>query len=66
MFALVMSGNPRPERRPEELIATFGEARIVRSLDGKLEIKDGSPEDREQAQTWMQTFLLQHAKPRRP
>lgn len=42
-----------------ELIASFGGAQILKSLSGKLEIRGGTPEERTQAQTWMDTFLTQ-------
>ena len=43
---------------PEELIATFGEARLVKTLDGKIQLRDGSPEDQARAREWMERFLL--------
>ena len=47
-----------PNRAPEEeLIAQFGEARLVKRLDGKLEMKDGSEEDRAEARKWVAAFL---------
>ena len=47
-----------PNRAPEEeLIAQFGEARLVKLLDGTLELKGGSEEDRAEAQEWVAAFL---------
>jgi hypothetical protein len=41
----------------EELIASFGEARLVKTSDGKLEINGGSPTDRTEAEVWVSRFL---------
>jgi hypothetical protein len=47
-----------PNRPPEEeLIAQFGEARLVKRLDGKPELKGGSEKDRTEAQKWIDMFL---------
>ena len=46
------------ERDKGELIATFGDARIVkRSADNKLELVGGSQEDRRAALEWCSLFL---------
>ncbi len=42
---------------PEELIASFGEAQLVKTLDGKIELRGGSPEDRAEADRWVEKFL---------
>jgi hypothetical protein len=42
----------------EELIASFGEARLVKTRDDKFEIRGGSAEDQAQAREWMEMFLL--------
>ncbi len=42
---------------PEELIASFGEAQLVKTLDGKIELRGGSPDDRARAREWMDRFL---------
>ncbi len=50
----------RPSKPPEdngETIATFGKARIVKSLDGKLSLVDGSEADRKEAREWAAMFL---------
>ena len=39
-----------------ELIASWGEARLVKYLDGKCELKGGSKEDRGEAREWMSMF----------
>ena len=45
-------------QRPEhELIATFGDAELMRDMSGKLELKGGTAADREQARCWIETFL---------
>jgi hypothetical protein len=39
-----------------ELIASWGEARLIKYLDGKTELRGGSKEDRLAAQEWMSLF----------
>ena len=46
-----------PTRNEGETIATFGEARLVKQLDGKLELVGGSPENRTEAKEWVSLFL---------
>jgi hypothetical protein len=41
----------------EELIASFGEARLVRDLDGKFELRGGTAEDRTAAKEWISLFM---------
>ena len=43
-------------RAQEEVVAAFGQAQLVRSLDGKLELRGGTPEERQQAQEWVSKF----------
>ena len=46
------------EFRPtEELIAGFGEASIMRTLDGEYHIRGGTEQERAKAQDWTQHFL---------
>jgi hypothetical protein len=40
-----------------KVIASFGEARLIKTLDGRLELKGGSREDRQAAQEWISMFL---------
>jgi hypothetical protein len=40
-----------------ELIASFGAARLVRTLAGQLEIQGGTEADRAEARCWVRTFL---------
>ena len=40
-----------------EIIAIFGDARLVQFLDGRLELKGGSKEDRQAAHEWISMFL---------
>ena len=42
-----------------ELIASFGGAQIVKHLDGRLEIVDGTEQDRADAHAWMKQFNIQ-------
>jgi hypothetical protein len=39
-----------------EVLASWGEAKLVKRLDGKLELKGGSKEDRGQAREWISMF----------
>ena len=39
-----------------EVVAGWGEARLIRYLDGKVELKGGSKEDRLAAQEWISLF----------
>jgi hypothetical protein len=51
-------GNSFPEFKDEgETIASFGQARLVKYLDGKLELKGGSKEDRGEAREWISMFF---------
>lgn len=43
---------------PEELVATFGEARLVKTVEGKIALRGGSAEEQAQAREWMERFLL--------
>ena len=40
-----------------ELIASFGDARLVRHLSGKFELLGGSEADRAEAKEWCSLFL---------
>jgi hypothetical protein len=40
-----------------ETIATFGDARLVKQLNGKIELHGGSPENRTEAKEWVSLFL---------
>lgn len=44
-----------------ETIAVFGDARLVKKLDGKLELRGGSPGDRSAAKEWCSLFLHEAA-----
>ena len=47
-----------PEARPEgEVIAYFGTARLVKSVDGKYELVGGSASDRTEAKEWISLFF---------
>ena len=47
-----------PFRLPEtEVLTSFGEAKIVKHLDGRLEIVGGTPEERDEVSVWMRQFL---------
>ena len=45
-------------RRDEgELVAGFGQARLVKTLDSKYELRGGSQEDRFAAREWISMFF---------
>ena len=47
-----------PDRDNEgEVIAYFGEARLVKTLDCKYELRGGSDADRASAQEWISMFM---------
>lgn len=48
-----------PEQEREELIAGFGGAEIIKHLDGKLEIRGGTEQEKTQTHEWMKQFLTQ-------
>ena len=39
-----------------EVVAGWGQARLIKYLDGKVELKGGTKEDRLAAQEWMSLF----------
>ena len=47
--------------RRGELIASWGEAELVRHLDGRYELRGGMPEDRQAAGEWISMFLPEAA-----
>jgi len=40
-----------------EVLAHFGQARLVKKLDGKLELVGGTDEDRTEAREWISMFF---------
>ena len=46
-----------PEREQVEVLASFGEARLVRTVDMNYEIRGGSAEDREAVADWIRKFF---------
>jgi len=40
-----------------ELIAKFGDARLVKYLDGKIKLLGGTPDERTAAKEWISLFL---------
>jgi hypothetical protein len=46
-----------PSEADHDLIASFGTARLVRTLAGHLELWGGTEEDRKQARWWVNMFL---------
>jgi hypothetical protein len=45
------------EETEHQVLAIFGEARLVRTLDGQLELRGGSDQNREDAQRWIERFM---------
>lgn len=46
-----------PEFKEEgQVIATFGQAKLIRFLDGKYELRGGTKEDRLAAHEWISMF----------
>jgi len=48
---------PELERRDGEIVATFGNARLVKRLDCRFELRGGSDQDRAEAREWISLFL---------
>ena len=46
-----------PFKDEGEVMASWGEARLIKYLDGKLVLKGGSKEDRIAAREWISMFL---------
>ncbi len=46
-----------PDPNKEELIASFGAARLVRYLDGTLAVRGGTLADRIKAREWIVRFM---------
>ena len=44
------------QRGTDEIVAVFGEARLVRRLDGKAELRGGTDQDRLAAKEWIALF----------
>ena len=47
----------RPALLEGETIATFGDARLVKNLNGKFQLIGGTPDDRAAAREWCSHFL---------
>lgn len=45
------------KRDEGETMATFGQARLVKKLNGKIELLGGTPDDRSAAKEWCSLFL---------
>jgi hypothetical protein len=48
------------------VIATFGDSKLVRDMSGRLELKGGNKEDRQQARLWVRMFLTRADDQRSP
>ena len=57
MARLMKSKSCFPNGREQgEVIASFGQARLVKHLDGKYELRGGSKQDRLAAKEWIALF----------
>jgi hypothetical protein len=45
-----------PYKDEGEVVAIFGQAQLIRYLDGKVELKGGTKEDRLAAKEWISLF----------
>lgn len=54
---MIKSPFERDRVRQFEVIAIFGQAQLVKRLDGRLEIPGGADDDRSQGREWMEMFL---------
>ena len=45
-----------PYKDEAEVVAYFGQARLIKYLDGKMELRDGSAKDQAEAREWMLLF----------
>lgn len=45
-----------PYKDEGEIVASWGQAKLVRYLDGKLELKGGSRAERGEAREWISLF----------
>jgi hypothetical protein len=46
-----------PFKDEDEVMASWGEAQLIKYLEGKLVLKGGSKEDRIEAREWISMFL---------
>jgi len=56
------------DRAKTEVIAVFGDAQLVKNVDGRVELRGGSVEDQRAAGAWLRTFMpeVAAALPRLP
>lgn len=52
-------------KEADEIVAVFGEAKLVRRSDGKAELRGGSDQDRLQAREWISLFWHEAVPERR-
>jgi hypothetical protein len=48
---------PRPDPQQEQVIATFGQARLIKLPDRTYELVGGSPKDRAAVGKWIAQFV---------
>jgi len=46
-----------PEGREGEVIACFGDARLIKTLEGHWELRGGSQDDHREAKEWISLFM---------
>ena len=49
------------DRAQDEVIAVFGGAQLVKHLDGRLELRGGSPAAQQAAKEWIAQFMQDRA-----
>ena len=52
-----MKTNLLKPSRIERLLARFGNAQLVKRLDGRVELRGGNRDDRQDARDWLSLFL---------
>lgn len=57
MKTLVNGLNETNEPRYWNLIACFGQARLLSRMDGRVELRGGTESDRTEAKEWISLFL---------
>ena len=48
--------NSFPDQTEGEVIAEWGGAKLIKRLDGRLELRGGSKDDRGEAREWLSLF----------
>jgi hypothetical protein len=61
VFTIFFQSMPMPKDNPDRdqgnLIATWGQARLLKNFDGRCKLVGGSAEDRAEAAKWIAMFM---------